>query len=156
MVLTPELYPTEAAVARIVAAEKRIAANIAWNHDPGHNQAWAEFEVAVANNGGWDLTLYGRARLASPYKRSYSLIWTLVDKGHRIFSLDVNGRHRNKVLNLDFWDSQTHKQIWRDAEAKFGYTPDEAIPEEPNAAFLEFCRECNIIFSGQLGEFPPT
>ena len=156
MVLTPEWYPTAAAVARIVAAEKEISESIGWYQDLRQSRDWAKFSVRVENSGGWNLTLYGRARLESPYKRSYSLIWTLVDKGHRIFSLYVNGRHRNKVINLDFWDNQTHKQIWRDAEAKFGYTPDEAIPEEPNAAFREFCRECNIIFIGQLGEFPPT
>lgn len=156
MVLTPGAYPTEAAVARIVAAEKRIAANIVWHHDTRHNRPWAGFGVAVANNGGWDLRLYGKARLASPYKRSYSLIWTLGDDGHRIFALDVIGDHSNHIINTEQWRLRTHKQIWRDAEVKFGYTPAETIPEEPNAAFLEFCRECNIIFSGQLGVFPPS
>lgn len=155
MVLTPGAQPTEAAVARIVAAEKEISAIIRWHRDLRQDPDWAKFSAPVENNGGWTLTLYGRARPASPYKRSYSLIWTLGNSGHRIFSLDVNGRHRNRVLNLDSWVERTHKQIWRDAEPGFGYTPAEAIPEEPNAAFLEFCRECNIIFSGQLGTFPP-
>ena len=143
-------------MARIVAAEKRIAANIRWHHDTRHNRPWAGFGVAVENNGGWDLMLYGKARLASPYKRSYSLIWTLGDDGHRIFALDVIGDHSNHIINTEQWRLRTHKQIWRDAEVKFGYTPAETIPEEPNAAFLEFCRECNIIFSGQLGVFPPS
>ena len=153
--MTPGAYPTEAAVAQILAAEKRIAANIRWHQDTGHNRPWVGFGVSVENNGGWDLRLYGKARLASPYKRSYSLIWTLGDDGHRIFALDVIGDHSNHIINTEQWRLRTHKQIWRDAEVKFGYTPAETIPEEPNAAFLEFCRECNIIFSGQLGAFPP-
>ena len=153
--MTPGAYPTAAAVAQILAAEKEISANIRWHQDLRHDPDWAKFSAPVENAGGWNLTLYGQARPESPYKRSYSLIWTLNDTSHRIFSLDVNGRHRNRVINLDSWDERTHKQIWRDAEVKFGYTPAETIPEEPNAAFLEFCRECNIIFSGQLGVFPP-
>ena len=156
MVLTPEWYPTEAAVARIVAAEKEISESIVWRKDPDVRRPWGICVAAVQNSAGWALRLYGRARLVSPYKRSYSLIWTLGIASYRIFSLDVNGRHRNQVINLDFWDDQTHKQIWKDAEPKFAYTPEEIIPEEPNAAFREFCRECNIIFTGQLGEFPPT
>lgn len=156
MVLTPEWYPTAAAVARILAAEKEISESIVWRKDPDARRPWGICVAAVQNPAGWALRLYGRARLASPYKRSYSLIWTLDDKGHRIFSLDVNGDHTNHFINREQWQRRTHKQIWKDAEPKFAYTPDEAIPEEPNAAFLEFCRECNIIFSGQLGEFPPT
>lgn len=142
-------------MAQILAAEKRIAANIVWNHDTGHNRRWSDFGVAVENDGGWALRLYGKARLASPYKRSYSLIWTLGNSGYRIFALDVVGDHSNHIINAEQWRLRTHKQIWRDAEVKFGYTPAEIIPEEPNAAFLEFCRECNIIFTGQLGVFPP-
>ena len=156
MVLTPELYPTADAVARIVAAEKEISESIGWYQDLRQSRDWVKFDARVENAGGWNLTLYGRARLASPYKRSYSLIWTLDDKGHRIFSLDVNGNHTNHFINGEQWQRRTHKQIWRDAYPEFAYTPDEIIPEEPNAAFREFCRECNIIFSGQLGEFPST
>lgn len=156
MVLTPEWYPTAAAVARIVAAEKEISESIGWYQDLRQSRDWVKFDVRVVNSGDWNLTLYGRARLVSPYKKSYSLIWTLGTASYRIFSLDVDGRHRNRVLDHNFWENQTHKQIWKDAEPKFAYTPDEIIPEEPNAVFREFCRECNIIFSGQLGEFPPT
>lgn len=156
MVLTPEWYPTEAAVAWIVAAEKEISDSIGWYQDLRQDRNWAKFDVRVENAGGWDLTLYGRARLALPYKGSYSLIWTLGTASYRIFSLDVNGYHTNHFINREQWQQRTHKQIWKDAEPKFAYTPEEIIPEEPNAAFREFCREGNIIFSGQLGEFPPT
>ena len=148
-------YPTEGEVGRIVAAGKSVAASIVWNHDSGHNRNWADFRVAVENDGGWELRLYGNARVDEP-KMSYSLSWHLGDEWHRIFALDVNGNHANHSINTEKWLRRTHKQVWRDAEPKFGYTPEEAIPEEPNAAFREFCRECNIVFSGELGVFPPT
>lgn len=153
--MTPGLKPTEAEVARIVAAEKRIAANIRWNHDTGHNRAWAGFGVAVENNGGWDLMLYGNRQVVMPYKVSYSLSWRLGETAaYRIFSLDINGRHQNQVINRNSWENQTHKQIWKDAEPKFAYTPAETIPEEPLAIFREFCQECNIVFTGQIGAVP--
>lgn len=152
--MTSGLKPTEAEVARIVAAEKRISANIHWNHDPGHNQSWADFGVAVENNGGWDLMLYGEVQLVPPYKVSYSLSWALPERKDRIFSLDVKGKHKNREINRKSWDGQTHKQIWKDLEPKFAYTPDEIIPEEPIAAFHDFCAECNIRFTGQIGAVP--
>lgn len=154
MVLTPGAYPTEAAVARIVAAEKEISVNIVWHRDLRHDPDWAKFSAPVENNGGWDLTLYGNARVRGPAKRSYLLVWTLQDAGHRIFSLDINGDHRNRRLDRQRWRNRTHKQIWRDEYPEFAYTPDETIPEEPVAAFYEFCREGNIVFSGQIGPFP--
>ena len=147
-------YPTEGEVGRIVAAGKFVAASIVWNHDSGHNRKWADFRVAVENSGGWELRLYGKARLRGTPKMSYSLSWHLGGEWHRIFSLDVNGTHGNQIIDRNEWERQTHKQIWRDAEPKFAYTPGEVIPEEPLAAFLEFCRECNIEFTGQIGPVP--
>lgn len=143
-------------MAQILAAEKEISDHIRWIKHPDGRQPWSLCDAAVKNPEGWALRLYGRARLAAPYKRSYSLIWTLGDDGHRIFALDVIGDHSNHIINTEQWRLRTHKQIWRDAEPGFAYTPAETIPEEPNAAFLEFCRESNIIFSGQLGVFPPS
>ena len=151
-----QLRPTEAEVQRIVAAEKGISGLTAWEYEPGERRRWAICSAVVWNPEGWELRLYGRARVVHPNKRSYSLIWTLDDVGYRIFARDVNGNHTNHNINTEQWRRRTHKQVWRDAEPKFGYTPEEVIPEEPNAAFLEFCRECNIVFTGQLGVFPPT
>lgn len=139
---------------RIVAAEKFVAASIVWNYDSGHNRDWADFRVAVENSGGWELRLYGECQLVEPYKVSYSLSWALGERRHRIFSLDVNGKHRNRFIDHNVWEDQTHKQIWKDAEPKFAYTPAEVIPEEPLAIFREFCQECNIVFTGQIGAVP--
>ena len=73
----------------------------------------------------------------------------------RICSLDVNGNHRNLVINREYWRNRTHKQRWLDdCGDAFAFTPEELIPEEPNAAFLEFCRECKITLSGHIGDFP--
>ena len=156
MALTPGSYPTEGAVAQILAAEKRISRVILWEYAANTRRRWAIFSTEVRNAEGWELRLYGRAQLVDTCKRSYSLIWTLDGVGHRIFALDVNGNHINHSINAEQWRRRTHKQIWKDAYPGFAYTPDEVIPEEPNAAFLEFCRECNIVFTGQLGVFPPT
>lgn len=149
-----QLRPTESEVQRIVAAEKFVSASIVWNYDPRHNRNWADFGVAVENNGGWELMLYGEAQVVVPYKVSYSLSWDLAGGKHRIFSLDVKGKHKNRKINNNEWDGETHKQIWKDAEPKFAYTPDEIIPEEPLAAFREFCAECNISFTCQIGSVP--
>ena len=64
------------------------------------------------------------------------------------------GNHANHSINTEKWLRRTHKQVWRDAEPKFAYTLGEVIPEEPLAAFREFCRECNIVFTGQMGPVP--
>lgn len=156
MLVTAGEYPTEGEVGRIVAAGKSISGLIAWEYEAGERRRWAICSAVVWNPEGWELRLYGRAQVVHPYKRSYSLIWTLGDMGYRIFALDVNGNHANHSINTEKWLRRTHKQVWRDAEPKFGYTPEEAIPEEPNAAFREFCRECNIVFTGEMGVFPPT
>lgn len=150
----PPVRPTEAEVQRIVAARKLVSANIVWHYDPGHNQNWADFGVAVENSGGWDLMLYGECQMVMPYKVSYSLSWRLGETAYRIFSLDVKGKHRNRFIDHNYWNDQTHKQIWKDAEPKFAYTPAETIPEEPLAIFREFCQECNIVFTGQIGAVP--
>ncbi len=101
------------------------------------------------------MTLHGRAQLVHPYKRSYTLSWTLGKKGYRVFSLDVRGSHNNTAVDRNRWENQTHKQRWEDEYNNFAYTPDEIIPDEPSAAFLEFCGECNIVFAGRLGPVPP-
>ena len=154
MALTPGLYPTEGAVARILAAEKQIVAGISWRRDWRHDPDWAKFRVAVENSGGWSLTLHGNVRVDLPLKLSYLLSWTLGGKSYRIFSLDINGTHRNQRIDRNRWNQQTHKQRWRDEYHGFAFTPDETIPEEPIAAFHEFCAECNIVFTGQIGEIP--
>ncbi len=156
MALAAGEYPAEAAVARILTAEKQIVEGISWQRDLRQDPDWVKFRARVENDGGWNLTLYGNVRVVSPYKKSYSLIWTLGDVGYRIFAMDVQGNHTNIAINKEKWRRRTHKQIWKDTYPEFAYTPDEVIPEEPNAAFLEFCRECNIVLTGQLGVFPPT
>ena len=152
----PQVRLTQAEVQRILELEKRVSANIVWKHDDTHNQDWAVFEVAVKNEGGWELKIYGKAQIVTPHKVSYSLSWPLGDETHRIFSLDVKGRHKNKVINRKEWKGETHKQVWKDKEPNYAYTPAETIPEDPNAAFLEFCEECNIKFTGQIGDVPDT
>ena len=143
------LPPTEAEVDRIVGAEKRISADIEWVYS--RNRGWIEFRAGVENDEGWSLTLVGKARLGPPYKRSFSLILHRGLSGFRIFSLDVNGSHRNFGINENFWNYQTHKQRWVDGYGDaFAFTPVETIPEEPNAAFLEFCQECRIAFVGRI------
>ena len=141
--------PTEAEVDRIIAAEKRISVAIEWVDS--RNRGWAEFRVEVENDEGWALTLVGKARLTPPYKRSFSLILHREESGYRIFALDVNGSHRNFGIDRYIWNYQTHKQRWTDDYGDaFAFTPTESIPEEPNAAFLEFCQECRIAFTGRI------
>ena len=82
------------------------------------------------------------------------MIWKLASVGYRIFSLDINGDHRNQYIDRNIWRRQTHKQRWRDEYPKFAFTPGETIPEEPRAALYEFCGECNIIITGQVGYIP--
>lgn len=152
----PAALPTGAEVYRIIDAEKRISGNIRWQHNPDHDSGWAKFRVVVESDAGWDLALYGNVALAPPDrqpKRSFSLVL----RGRRIYALDVNGSHKNRHVNNDEWNHQTHKQRWKDAYGtQIAFTPDESIPEEPAAAFLEFCRECNIVFTGQITEEVPT
>ena len=154
----PASRPTEAEVGRIIDGEKGISGNIVWEHTPNHDAAWAKFKVIVENDGGWKLILYGNAQLAAPDnlpKRSYSLVLRRDAQNFRVFALDVNGSHRNKTADHKRWNHQTHKQRWDDTYAdEIAYTPDESIPEEPNDAFLEFCGECNIVFTGQIGNAP--
>jgi hypothetical protein len=150
----PAPFPTEAEVDRIIAVEKRISGDIIWLHDPGHNRDWAKFNVPVENDDGLELTLYVNVQLNGQQKRSYSLFLRRASRSFRIFSLDVNGTHRNIRINDNEWNRQTHKQRWRDAYSQFAFTPSESIPEEPIAAFREFCAECNIVFTGQIGDIP--
>ena len=149
----PAPFPTEAEVDRIIAAEKRISGSIAWGY--AGDRRWVRCRAPVENAGGWDLTLHGNIRLGSGNKRSYTLSWNLGGVGYRIFSLDINGTHRNQRIDRNRWRNRTHKQRWRDEYPKFAFTPGETIPEEPIAAFLEFCGECNIVFAGRLGPVPP-
>ena len=147
----PDTPPTEAEVDQIIAAAKRISADIEWIRS--RSRGWLEFRASVESDEGWPLTLVGKARLAPPHKRSYSLILHRETLGFRIYALDVNGSHKNTVIDGQNWRYRTHKQRWLDGHGDaFAFTPEESIPEEPNAAFLEFCRECNIVFSGQMGE----
>ena len=139
---------------RIVAAGKRIVGGISWERDLGQDRDWVKFRARVENDGGWSLTVYGNARVEATPKLSYLLSWTLGDKSYRIYSLDVNGTHRNRFIDGNQWRNQTHKQRWRDEYPGFAFTPEERIPEEPAAAFREFCRECNIVFSGEMGPIP--
>ena len=150
----PQVGPNQVAVENIVESIKPVGAEIVWKHDAEHNQNWAIFDIDVENKYGLRLRLYGKAQMVDPHKVSYSLCWTLGGKTHRIFSLDVKGSHKNKYVNRNTWHEETHKQIWKDVEPNYAYTPVETIPEDPNAAFLEFCEECNISFSGQIGAVP--
>ena len=145
--------PTDAEVELILDAEKRITGDIEWVQ--ARDRWWLEFRTRVESDERWPLTLVGKARLLPPFKRSYSLILHRDARGFRIFSLDVNGNHRNFVINREYWHNRTHKQRWMDyCGDAFAFTPEELVPEEPNAAFLEFCRECKITFSGHIGDFP--
>ena len=137
---------------RIIAAEKRIAGDIAWKYDPARNQTWAKFEKEVENELGLNLVVYGNTSLIIRGKSSFSLV---LNGNFRVFGLDVNGSHRNKHTDSKEWRGQTHKQRWTDlCRNRFAYTPDEIIPSEANAAFREFCRECSIDFTGRVGEIP--
>ena len=136
----------------IIAAEKAISGRIDWVYNPYHNQDWAKFEVTVENDLGLNLRLYGNARLLQPAKSSFSLI---LNGAFRVFSLDVNGSHTNKHTNKNEWKNETHKQRWTDVcRNSDAFTPEEDIPEEPNAAFEEFCKECNIAFTGRISVLP--
>ncbi len=154
MALAAGEYPAEDAVARILAADKQIVESISWQRDLRQDPDWGKFRARVENDGGWSLTLYGNVRLGSEPKLSYLLSWTLGDQSYRIYSLDVNGTHRNQRIDRNRWRSETHKQRWRDEYPGFAFTPGETIPEEPVAAFHEFCRECNIVFTGEMGAIP--
>ncbi|MYC29964.1 MAG: hypothetical protein F4X65_07745 [Chloroflexi bacterium] len=145
--------PTEAEADRIVASYKVISEPVEWVYS--RSRSWMEFRVSVENEGGWLLTLVGKARLAPPHKRSFSLILHHGTNGYRIFSMDVNGNHRNPGKDSNSWNYQTHKQRWTDEHGDaFAFTPVELIPEEPNEAFMEFCRECKISFTGSIGDIP--
>ncbi len=149
----PDTPPTEAEVDHIIAADKWISGDI--ERVPSRNRGWVEFILKVESDEGWPLTLVGKARLGPPYKRCFSLILRRVTSGYRIYALDVNGSHRNVGVARETWRYRTHKQRWlNDHGDGFAFTPEESIPEEKNAAFLEFCRECNIVFSGQMGQVP--
>ena len=143
--------PTEALVDEILESEKTISADINWSYNPSHDANWAKFTAVVENECGWDLILYGNAQLHpqdQQPKRSFSLV---LNRTHRIYALDVNGVHKNKVINDEEWNYRTHKQRWKDGYGmQFAYTPPEYIPEEPDDAFFEFCGECNIVFGGQI------
>ena len=150
--------PTEAEVDRIIAAEKRISADVVWRRDNVQDPNWAKFQLVVENDEGWDLVMHGNVQLNSagrPPKRSYCLVLDQGGRSDRIYALDVNGIHTNKVINDNRWLYQTHKQKWLDGYGmSFAYTPEENIPETPNEAFLEFCEECNIVFTGQVSGLP--
>lgn len=151
----PDTPPTEAEVDHIIAAEKVISEDIKWVIDASNNRRWVSCRATVVNAGGWDLTLHGKAQMGSPQnKRSYSLSWNLGGVGYRIFSLDINGNHRNQRIDRNRWRNQTHKQRWRDEYPNFAFTPTETIPEGPVAAFYEFCAECNIVFAGRINSIP--
>ena len=143
---------TEAQANRIIAAEKQIAGDIRWEYDPAHNQTWAKFEKKVQNGLDLNLVVYGNTSLVIGGKSSFSLV---LNGSFRVFGLDVNGSHRNKHTDRNEWRGRTHKQRWTDlCRHRFAYTPDEIIPEDASAAFLEFCRECGIDFTGRVRETP--
>ena len=154
----PVTPPTEAEVDLILAAEKRISVDVVWRRDDVQDSNWAKFQLVVENDEGWDLVMYGNVQLkpdGHPPKRSFSLVLNQGRWAGRIYALDVNGLHTNKVINNFRWQYQTHKQKWLDGFGmRFGYTPVENIPESPNSAFLEFCEECNIVFTGQVSDLP--
>ncbi len=147
--------PTETEVDQILAGFKWISSDISWFSNPEHSSNWAKFSVRVENEGDWNLTLHGNVQLNAPGhppKRSFSLV---LNRSHRIYSLDVNGLHENKVINNEKWNRRTHKQKWLEGYGdKFAFTPGEHIPEEPNAAFTEFCGEANIEFRGEITDVP--
>ena len=143
---------TEAESNRIIATEKRITGDIRWEYDPAHNQTWAKFEKEVENELGLTLVVHGNTSLVIEGKSSFSLI---LNSNFRVFSLDVNGSHRNKHADRNEWRGRTHKQRWTDlCRQRFAYTPNEVIPTDANASFHEFCRECNIDFAGRIREVP--
>lgn len=150
--------PTESEVGRIIAADKRIASDVVWRRDVVQDPNWVKFQLVVENDGGWDLIMRGNVQLfsgARPPKRSYCLILGQGGRTDRIYALDVNGIHTNKVINNEKWQYETHKQRWLDGYGmRFAYTPEENIPETPAEAFLEFCKECNIVFTGLISDFP--
>jgi len=142
----------EAQVIEIIASEKRFVGDIRWEYDPVHNQTWAKFEKDVENVLGLNLVVYGNTSLVIEGKSSFSLV---LNGNFRVFSLDVNGSHRNKHTDHNEWRVQTHKQRWTDiCRSGFAYTPNEPIPTDANSAFRDFCRECNIDFSGHIREVP--
>ena len=157
-VVLPHLPPTEAEVAEIIAAHKRISADVVWQRDGVRFPNWTKFQLVVDNDGGWDLVMYGNVQLnpqTRPPKRSYCLVFNQVGRADRIYALDVNGLHTNRVIDNNRWHYQTHKQRWLDGYGmRFAYTPEENIPETPNEAFLEFCAECNIVFTGEITGIP--
>ena len=124
----------DADFAAIMAEEKRIVSNIAWESDEDHSPALT-FRVEVVTDSGWPLFVQGwynpQAR-----KLSYSVI---LRTGGRIYGLDL-GRNHAPV-------GENHKHRNREV-----YAPEDitAPYNDPVAVWAQFCREAGIRHSGRM------
>ncbi len=146
----PRVPLTESEADGIIAALKSIREDLAWTYNP--NEGWAKSEMRVANDLGVDLRMYANVNLKEPSFFTFALS---VSRAFRIRGLCANRGHENKHTNRDAWRPGTHKHRWTDrCRDRLAYTPEEAISQDLEEAFRQFCAECNIDFQGQVRPLP--
>ncbi len=131
----------------IIRDSKRISETVRWSHTDEHSY-WAKCEVMVENNQRLNLKMYINLNLEEQSLFSFSLI---LNNAFRIRGLDFNGSHGNKHTNSEKWQGETHKHIWTDqCRDSHAYTPTDITTDAIKDVFLQFCEECNIVFSGDF------
>jgi hypothetical protein len=131
-------------------ASKRVVGDLYWREDDDHSPAF-EFGAEVESEAGYPLYVKGWLnRLAG--KLSYTVIHRAAG---RIYALDLGADHHNPTCQRV---GEKHKHSWTSQYAdKLAYVPADvtAGPDNPVAAWRQFCTEATIRHEGALHPPPP-
>ena len=142
---------TKSACTQVLALQKTIGHDVVWTTK--QNEAWAEARLPIKAQWPGSLELVITVNTALPSKYSMSIMLNQV----RIKALDVNGSHSNKCTDKIIWAAQTHKHDWSDVcPDGHAYTPTDITGSTIADVLNQFCKECNIVFSGTFTPVPMT
>ncbi len=141
---------TETEVEKILKTSKVVNQNVKWK--TGANKSWFSCNLNVENDLNFKLTLILNINIELTSKFSFSL---LLNHIYRIRGLDVNGSHENKCTDGKKFKFQTHKHSWSDkCGTAHAYKPSDITGTTHEEVFQQFCKECNINFTGKFLPLP--
>lgn len=137
----------------ILNGSLRVTKNIVWRLKEGKRHFCFRIPVENSFQGkSYDLKLVGTKNV---HVNNYSYILLLDNL--RIRAFDPKGTHINRYPKRESIKGP-HKHKWRDQNmTSFAYVPNDITdPSNLRQTFLEFCKECEIIFTGTFALPPET
>ncbi len=147
----PQPLITEAEADQISAAPKSIDGDLKWEYDPSTGP-FAKAVIPVRHDFAVELRVHATVNLKEPSRITFALV---ASRNFRIRGLCINRSHGNKHTNNEKWRPGTHMHRWTNkCRDRFAHTPHQHISMDVERAFIVFCKECDISFTGKVMALP--